>query len=63
MNFKHILFKNVHVGPSLGKLMNLVKFGNSFKAQPNESAPRIFFYYYGGVTTYLKYLTNQEREL
>ena len=34
--------------------MNLEKFGNSYKAI------RIFSYYHGGVTTYLKYSINQE---
>ena len=51
------------MSPSLGKSMNLGKFGNSYKAQPNGSAPRIFFYYYEGVTNYLEFSTNQETEL
>ena len=53
---------SVQVDPSLEKSMNLEKFGNSCKAQPNGSAPKIFLYYCGGVTTYLEYMTNQETE-
>ena len=58
MNFQRILFKNTHVAPSLGKSMNLEKFGNSYKAQPNGSALEIFIDYCGGVTSQAKYPTN-----
>ena len=53
-------FRTVHVSASLGKSMNLEKFGNCHKAQPNGSANRIFPYYQGGVTIHFEYLTNQE---
>ena len=60
MNFQRILFKNIHVAPSLGKSMNLEKFGNSYKAQPNGSALRIFSYYCGGVSSHYRYSTNHK---
>ena len=40
--------------------MNLQKFGNSYKEQPNGSALRIFAYYCGGVTSHDSYSTNHK---
>ena len=59
MNFQRILFYNIHVAPSLRKSMNLEKFGNSYKAQPNGSALEIFVDYCGGVTSHYRQPTNQ----
>ena len=47
------------MSPSLGKSINFEKLGNSYKAQPNGSALRIFFYYCGGITSHYRYSTNQ----
>ena len=55
--------KTVQVGPSFDKSMNPEKFGNSYKAQPNGSVPKIFLNYCGGVTTYLEHSTDQKTEL